>query len=656
MATVIATLQLNQDPHGWGERALKNSRYRVPLEHEEETAPEQSSWPCFPPIPSDDNENGESLSQRSSVSRATAVRSDHGEQVVAIIHLNDILRSPTGVTFGTAKDCCFVFDVEAKLKVVYHGKPYCARKECDWILNDIENHDNPELSLQLGPNLSFFIDMNTFRPTSDERVRINKWRSDNDWALDRVQNLAFPTGPSTALHSEWTTPVPRDRILAKFLGEGSFGRARHQFNTRTGEQFVKKIPRKVKGICLQDWRREAQVLKQISHDHIIKLINFIEPADPSSMPELHLEYMPCGTLYDHDDLSLRQKRLVLMQCLSAIRHLDDRKLFIAHRDIKPDNINIFVHSRSFSANICVKLGDFGLAKDTKNAMTFCGSRGYTAPEILKCRSGEVYNSTRVDVWSLGVVVAELVHKFFASLMRNPIKGMQWTSDLLDELGQGIPDENDSLGQQNWTEEEKMKKFLLDRMLVIDQNKRSSAEECHIAAMCKYGLLVSGCCDQNLAWYEQEPSDNGSFATNTTTRTESKTFQNPIPTPVEGSVTPRGPSKAHTAIWNLIGQSETGASSSHRTLRSSRRDTLPSALYSQQPGHSACPAQSGEQAPEVAAHQATLTLDVGPSGKPPSADPHGESAAPRGGVQSDQGLDQRRLRRSPRLLDRHSHYM
>lgn len=115
MATVIATLQLNQDPHGWGERALKNSRYRVPLEHEEETAPEQSSWPCFPPIPSDDNENGESLSQRSSVSRATAVRSDHGEQVVAIIHLNDILRSPTGVTFGTAKDCCFVFDVEAKL-------------------------------------------------------------------------------------------------------------------------------------------------------------------------------------------------------------------------------------------------------------------------------------------------------------------------------------------------------------------------------------------------------------------------------------------------------------------------------------------------------------------------------------------------------------
>lgn len=162
-------------------------------------------------------------------------------------------------------------------EVVYHGKPYCARMNCDWILNDIENHDNPELSLQLGPNLSFIIKMNTFRPTSDERARINEWRSGNDWALDRVEDLTFQSGPSTALHSQFRTPVPKDRILGKYLGHGSFGTAIHQFNTRTGEQFVKKIPKKLTGICLQDWRREAQVLKQISH---VGLINF--PLDNTS--------------------------------------------------------------------------------------------------------------------------------------------------------------------------------------------------------------------------------------------------------------------------------------------------------------------------------------------------------------------------------------
>ena len=71
-----------------------------------------------------------------------------------------------------------------------------------------------------------------------------------------------------------------------------------------------------------------------------------------------------------------------------------------HRDIKPDNI--LFH------NGIVKLGDFGFCKnlESDNAMTstMLGSPIYMAPEVLK---GEEY-STKADVWSMGVVLFEML--------------------------------------------------------------------------------------------------------------------------------------------------------------------------------------------------------------------------------------------------------
>ena len=54
-------------------------------------------------------------------------------------------------------------------------------------------------------------------------------------------------------------------------------------------------------------------------------------------------------------------------------------LNIIYRDLKPENILIDRDGH-------VKLSDFGLAKegvtDKKNAMSFCGSPAYLAPEML----------------------------------------------------------------------------------------------------------------------------------------------------------------------------------------------------------------------------------------------------------------------------------
>ena len=74
---------------------------------------------------------------------------------------------------------------------------------------------------------------------------------------------------------------------------------------------------------------------------------------------------------------------------------------VVHRDLKPANILL-------SADMSVKLGDFGLAKvfDEAGAMmsTYLGTPYYMAPEILE---GKKYDE-RADLWSVGVILFQMV--------------------------------------------------------------------------------------------------------------------------------------------------------------------------------------------------------------------------------------------------------
>lgn len=85
------------------------------------------------------------------------------------------------------------------------------------------------------------------------------------------------------------------------------------------------------------------------------------------------------------------------QMLKALCFLEERQ--IIHCDLKPENILI---CDAEAQNI--KIVDFGSGCKTKEQMyTYVQSRFYRSPEVVL----RIPYTTKVDIWSLGCIIAEL---------------------------------------------------------------------------------------------------------------------------------------------------------------------------------------------------------------------------------------------------------
>lgn len=91
--------------------------------------------------------------------------------------------------------------------------------------------------------------------------------------------------------------------------------------------------------------------------------------------------------------------MLIGQLCKTLLHLHSRK--IIHRDIKPENILLDSHGN-------LKLADFGCSnyqfKSIQRA-TYCGTLDYLAPEMADSNHKHDY---RVDIWSVGVLIFELL--------------------------------------------------------------------------------------------------------------------------------------------------------------------------------------------------------------------------------------------------------
>lgn len=141
---------------------------------------------------------------------------------------------------------------------------------------------------------------------------------------------------------------------------------------------------------------EVTILKRMDHPNIIQVIQ-----DYSSDIGMYLLMeLAHGDLFDlvssGKNFSERETGAMVHNIVSALVYL--HKQNIVHRDVKPENLLVFVNEDGTKT---LKLGDFGLATILKGPLfTICGTPTYVAPEIIL----QTGYGLEVDVWAAGVIM------------------------------------------------------------------------------------------------------------------------------------------------------------------------------------------------------------------------------------------------------------
>mmetsp|Transcript_37572 Transcript_37572/g.86810 ORF Transcript_37572/g.86810 Transcript_37572/m.86810 type:complete len:693 (+) Transcript_37572:97-2175(+) len=153
---------------------------------------------------------------------------------------------------------------------------------------------------------------------------------------------------------------------------------------------------------------ECQLLRKLSHNHIVTCIDIIldkdvlyivmEHANGGDLSRRIMERKKESVLF-----SERTVMSVFIQICVALHHIHWYK--ILHRDLKPANVFIFGEGELDGCGI--KLGDFGIAKMLEGthcqAHSTVGTPSYLSPEI--CKNNPYGRQS--DIWALGVILYEL---------------------------------------------------------------------------------------------------------------------------------------------------------------------------------------------------------------------------------------------------------
>jgi len=193
------------------------------------------------------------------------------------------------------------------------------------------------------------------------------------------------------------------RQFSKLLGKGGFGSV---FEGQIGEHrvAVKQLDRAGQG--KKEFLAEVETIGNIHHINLVRLIGFCAE---KSQRLLVYEYMSKGSLdnwiYFRDanrPLDWHTRCRIITDIAKGLAYLHEEcRQRIAHLDIKPQNILL-------DDNFSAKLSDFGLSKmidrDKNQVVTrMRGTPGYLAPEWLTSQITE-----KVDIYSFGVVVMEII--------------------------------------------------------------------------------------------------------------------------------------------------------------------------------------------------------------------------------------------------------
>jgi serine/threonine-protein kinase len=234
-------------------------------------------------------------------------------------------------------------------------------------------------------------------------------------ALPNLRALGVRSG-------EMALPDERERInsrvggkyrLLSLLGRGGMGAVYAAENTWTRRKVAIKLLRPEYATdrnALRRFLQEAQSATQIAHPNIVDVLDLGLDEDGSLfMVQQLLEGGDLrARLVEAGRLSVRETLEVMVPILGALAAA--HRQGIVHRDLKPENIFL---SRVAGGDVVPKLIDFGVSKildtqqrgDRTGAGSAIGTPRYMSPEQI---GGELDLDERTDVWSIGVVLYEVL--------------------------------------------------------------------------------------------------------------------------------------------------------------------------------------------------------------------------------------------------------
>jgi serine/threonine-protein kinase len=213
------------------------------------------------------------------------------------------------------------------------------------------------------------------------------------------------------VHAEVTDRRIPGYLVQKELGRGGMGIVYRALQRSSGRILALKVMKPGAATSAERLRffvREASILSQLNHPHIIRFFEMGTAGDEFFVATEYVETVPLAQLLDQRPMEYRVKVVCGVAChvLDALKYAHEQGL--VHRDIKPTNILL---SRS-SGKLQAKLADFGLAKNYEDAgfseMTqdgeIRGSPAYLSPEQI---ANARYAKPPCDLYSLGVSMYQM---------------------------------------------------------------------------------------------------------------------------------------------------------------------------------------------------------------------------------------------------------